>query len=439
MHKGFIKISFWVLAFFCLLIFLAYWSLFILPRNKIEALDAELQAQGVAIRIAELAPEPVPEDENAAPLYLEAYRLLQSIKFEGEDIFYYIQGYDVEGAREEKLEGLLTLLDDPIYAEAMSLIDEASTRPRCQFEINYQVSASDLLLPHVTPLIGMARVIHTQVEVELDRNEFSGLSDALSRLHGIALLLEDEPFLLSQLVRVANQSLYVESLKPALAKSEASAELLEELQWQLSQFSDELSTDWIQGERIYMLDFARSGNYLEMQRMSLSDVWDEFGSLSDVMNYIGVLLFPVWDELYLYESILELQPLYEMPYAQIDWMLLDQRFNEIPDFYMMSQDSLDFRRALDSLTNAKAHLKLSKVAVALYQLRLQTGAFPDELSEHTQLDLIDPFVARPFQYEKTEEGFRLYSLGNNQTDDGGVTERKSQKDDLLWSYPYVKQ
>lgn len=77
-----------MLSIFCLLVFFGYWSLSVLPRNKIDTLDAKLQAEGAPIRLADLAPEPVPEDENAAPLYLEAYRLLQSIKFEGEDIFY---------------------------------------------------------------------------------------------------------------------------------------------------------------------------------------------------------------------------------------------------------------------------------------------------------------------------------------------------------------
>jgi|GEM_PF-1659454 len=166
---------------------------------------------------------------------------------------------------------------------------------------------------------------------------------------------------------------------------------------------------------------------------------DEFSSLSDVVIYLGALLFPVWDELYLYEKMLEMESLYELPYAQIDWTHVDRLIEEIPVFYQMSADSLDMRSALGSLTNVQAHLLLSKVAVALYQVRLQEGVFPDDLSELAYLDLVDPFVGTFFQYEKTEHGFRLYSLGRNQIDDGGLRDRRSKKDDLLWSHPYIQQ
>lgn len=47
--------------------------------------------------------------------------------------------------------------------------------------------------------------------------------------------------------------------------------------------------------------------------------------------------------------------------------------------------------------------------------------------------LVDPVCAKPFVYALTEQGFRLYSLGVNGTDDDGVNSPKENKDDiLLW-------
>ncbi|WFB37038.1 hypothetical protein P3T73_04600 [Kiritimatiellota bacterium B12222] len=440
MHSRFIKISFWVLGSLTLLGCVAYWGLFVLPQNKINDVEAQMEAQGVPMRLVDLAPEAVPEELNAAPLYLEAYHLLESLTLEGENLFYYKTGYGVEKVGEERLEGLLTLLADPVYAQAMALIDEATQLPYCQFDLNYHLEAHEIFVPHVTWLMGLSSLLHVQLEVKLERGDASELTNSLARLNGLALRLGDEPITISQLVRIANIAIYTDALAYALSMTEPSVEFLQEVQRQLSRFPEEvIHSGWMTGERIFYLDYGQSGNYYDENGIGITDIWDNSSSLSEGMMCLTAALVPVWDKLYYYEHMLEVESTFAVPYAQIDWVQYEQRLAEVPDPFFFSADALDMRQLLESMPKAKVKVQLAKVAVALHQIRLETGAFPDELSEHTQLDLIDPFVARPFQYEKTEEGFRLYSVGPNQTDDGGVKERKSRKDDLLWSYPYMKQ
>ena len=53
------------------------------------------------------------------------------------------------------------------------------------------------------------------------------------------------------------------------------------------------------------------------------------------------------------------------------------------------------------------------------------------------LVLTDPLNGKPYTYERTGDGFRLYSLGANGTDDGGLNMSDEIKDDiLLWHRIY---
>lgn len=408
-----------------------------MPREKIEALEAQLKSQGEPLRIADLKPELIPDAENAAPFYLQAYALLEALEFEGENLFYYKTGYGVEKIGEERREGLLTLLADPVYQEAMALVDEATSRPSCQFEVDYEAEARNLLIPHVSPLLGLASLIKVQVAVQLERGESTELPAALARLNGLALRLETEPFLISQLVRIAMIALYTETLTESLAKIEPSTALLQEIKSQLSRFPEEvISYNWITGERVFMLDFWRSGDYLKENGLEFKDIWDEVDSFSEGVMYLGAYLVPVWDELYFYERMLEMASLYTRPYHQIDWAREDQRFEEIPTPYFLSREALNIRRVREKMTSAKAYLQLAKAGVALYEIRLETGAFPEDLSGIPKEDCKDPFVGTSLNYAKTPDGFRLYSVGPNQIDEGGVKDRKTKEDDLLWRHPY---
>jgi len=74
---------------------------------------------------------------------------------------------------------------------------------------------------------------------------------------------------------------------------------------------------------------------------------------------------------------------------------------------------------------------------------LQHGQWPERL-EHIERDsdelLIDPLTSRPFVYERLDSEFRLYSLGPNGVDDGGINHPKLKKDDiLLWPRKTTQQ
>jgi hypothetical protein len=76
-----------------------------------------------------------------------------------------------------------------------------------------------------------------------------------------------------------------------------------------------------------------------------------------------------------------------------------------------------------------------RIFTALKQYFLEHQRWPKELNDLNMSDtaLNDPLCGKPFVYEQTERSFRLYSLGPNGIDDGGLNNLKEEKDDiLLW-------
>lgn len=80
--------------------------------------------------------------------------------------------------------------------------------------------------------------------------------------------------------------------------------------------------------------------------------------------------------------------------------------------------------------------RLIDIGMALREYKIKTGAYPKKLSDlmpgyFKELPK-DPFSGKDYIYKLTKAGFKLYSVGRNFTDEGGlVTERKRDGDIVL--------
>ena len=78
--------------------------------------------------------------------------------------------------------------------------------------------------------------------------------------------------------------------------------------------------------------------------------------------------------------------------------------------------------------------ELTKLAWALAAFRAERGSYPAGLEElkGEYVDEIphDVFSGRPLIYERTTDGYLLYSVGMNGKDDGGVNDREQGEDDI---------
>jgi hypothetical protein len=108
---------------------------------------------------------------------------------------------------------------------------------------------------------------------------------------------------------------------------------------------------------------------------------------------------------------------------------------------------------LEKIAAAQTSLDLARTAIALERFRLEHGEFPESLDalapQFMEKIPHDVIGGQPLHYRRTDDGqFVLYSVGWNETDDGGVVifKKKSPSDespsgvdmdqgDWVWRYP----
>ncbi|MCI0492137.1 MAG: hypothetical protein L0Z07_04280, partial [Planctomycetes bacterium] len=83
--------------------------------------------------------------------------------------------------------------------------------------------------------------------------------------------------------------------------------------------------------------------------------------------------------------------------------------------------------ATDVEDRANCTIELTRLAAALAVYRAEHGAYPEKLDELAPGVLgelpVDLYNAKPFVYKRTDDGYLLYSAGENGTDDGGSHEQ----------------
>jgi len=83
-----------------------------------------------------------------------------------------------------------------------------------------------------------------------------------------------------------------------------------------------------------------------------------------------------------------------------------------------------YRKVRVAEASDEASVRGTLLVVALELYRLRQGAYPESLDalvpDYLPEMPLDPFAGKAFRYRRTDDNFRLYSVGQNMKDDGGV-------------------
>ena len=90
-----------------------------------------------------------------------------------------------------------------------------------------------------------------------------------------------------------------------------------------------------------------------------------------------------------------------------------------------------------------ARIRLADIALAAQRYRLANGRLPQSIEDLVPTFLpsipLDPFDGKPLHFVPTDDGFVVYSVGSDRTDDGGrLEEFQSQRPDLGYRIRYPK-
>ena len=335
----------------------------------------------------------------------------------------------------------------------MNELRTAARRPHSQFHVHYEDNFA-ALLPHLTVLRRFSQIAVLQANARLSLGQTEAALDNLRLAFRLADSIAAEPVLVSGLVQIAILELALQPVWEGLARRQWSDAQLIALEKQLSAV-DMLAgyPRAIRGEQAFgikgidfirdnprmagallddvgpehsatLMTFAPSG-WLEQNKAFIVHLHQEF-SLPVIDLEKRLFRFDVYQRAKEYEPKIKTAH----PYRVLGGMLFPAVLN-VAEKYAQSQAALD----------------LARVACALERHRLKHGAFPE-----TTTALVPEFLPKlphdlmsgtALKYRRTADGkFILYSVGLNETDDGGEvvlgTGKPARPDfkrgDWVWSY-----
>lgn len=342
--------------------------------------------------------------------------------------------YPQAGANATPAETILVALGkfDP---ELKALLAAAASRPECRFPIVYTGEPWwTIMLPHLAHLQRLTTFVGVHALAELEaRHPEEALEDLNLELR-LSASVRDEPFLISHLVRVDTLLTALQTLREGLHHHAWNEAQLAELEAYLA--SLHLAADYKFAMRSERTSMTQELDYLRRQSFGFDLINRQFGIPEHSSG--PIVLLKLGPRGWLYQNMLTLSQWEE----QFVLAAVDERTHRVfPGVSQQGKRALQQMRAgpytifakilLSAFENAvwrPAHTQTfvdaARVACALERYRLAEGQLPAELTALVPRflpaipkDVID---GQPLRYRPDSHGgYRLYSIGWNQHDDGG--------------------
>ena len=412
--------------------------------RRVESALAELRATGAPVTLEELDAwyEPVPPGQNAADLYLRADEVFASL-FRSDTLSPFWSLLPIMGEAEMPApwdplpaDMKMHIMDYlALNAAVLDLIHEAATRPQCRYpvDLTYGHNAE---LTHLSGVRRAARLLLLQALVCADDADAEGACEAIHAQLGAARSLLEEPILISQLVRLACNDIYFETIEQVLNRTA----LTEEQLGRLTETYEQSAPPWpawaprmLAGQRCtYLQAFENHWAFLELDLLGNSETtiekrlrsplerfnWSRYqysgAAARDTLRYLDLMARWI-------EST-------QRPYAEGIAMCQDIE-EELAkrSSYAAGVLYATIPGASGALQQAVADTvrkRIARTALALERHRhAKNGALPESLSGLVP-DLLaevpeDPFAGAPIRYQRTPQGYVVYSIGLNGIDEGG--------------------
>ncbi|MCX6911634.1 MAG: hypothetical protein NT167_00995 [Verrucomicrobia bacterium] len=382
-------------------------------------LEAIRQA-GQPITLADLNawyPEPT-AGENAAPLYAEAFAAL--------------------AVTDAKSASFLTQ-----NQQALALLHKAAAKSQCRYPLDLREGGS-LELPHLFKIKTCAQLLSKETVANAAKGRVDlAAQDVLDGLR-LAGSLEQEPVLISQLVRVGCDAFNQSGLEGAIGLKAFPAEQLARLQAALAREEGTI------GPSLIRAFAAERCPVISLFQMPLPEYEKFVGSMGTNYNPLG--------------SSAEFERYRQGAACKADFNLCLDYFSNwlavasapfpacleaagkwAPDAAAQFSDAKTkgYRVSVAMLpslgtTIGKAadcvgQLRTAQAALAIERYRLTTNsALPDSLAQLVPKYLPavpdDPYDGKPLRYKKlSPKGYVIYSIGRNRQDDGGTPSPAADK------------
>ncbi len=446
----------WELTFIAVVVFILPPALWVYrdvtTARQLEAELAALRAQGMPVTMVEAAPQPVPDDQNAAVLYQQVFQVqfgpgassfgrnIGGLSDAENDVLF---SYHQEANRQ--LTGpIRELLTRPSVQQDLEILRRASQRPHCVFPVNWEEGFS-VLFPHMAKFREAMRMIALQTALtanEGDIEEAMGWCEVALRMSEHAA---SEPTLIPQFSAIAMQAITLKAFQRHILPARippAAANRFERYLRQIDMY--ESFTNAMIGER------AMGSDGFDMAKR---DPRDFLGARYDMDPLLALYFSRLGRPLLRTDQLVHLDYMGEgiqvtkLPArtAEAKLTALATDLSKLPAWQGIVTKMLFpiFAGGCEKRDQAVANIDLCRIVLTLKAYKYERGAYPPTLQQLQQtLDWQlpqDPFSGQDFVYQRQAEGFKLYSFGRDMDDDGGVSfdievERPQGHDDhdIVW-------
>ncbi len=436
----------------------------------------EAKSSGTKVELSEIIPLPVPKEENAALIYEQAFALMDKLetKYHKEwKSIPFMGKIPLDKLTIEQKKSIAELLEKQDFLAFYNLIEKAANFSTCRFELKYGRDIP-IFLPHLAKMRQVERLIAARTHILTEKKRYNEASKSAQVGLRLGDALTNEPTLISQLVRIAIDSIAMNSLEATLnaGTEEVSIQDYQEL---ISLIEKKKGlTQGLEGEipltmaglfskvlkgkvkikkyerephtlltviGCLIIDSKLEGEELELfirpdVNLPLRLSWKAY------MSYLGRPIAKRDIAFFLRFSTQAIK-LSRLPYyaARADLATLVEetpaRFDSIEyplsGFYWQPAQPILTKQAM-----YLARLGALRIALALKIYKERIGDYPDKLTQLAPNIIpelpVDPFTGKEYIYRTEEEGFIVYSVGKNMKDDGGLDDELYPwtKGDVVW-------
>jgi hypothetical protein len=403
---------------------------------ELAAVEAACREAGEPVTLEELAawyPE-VPEAENAAIVYLDAFSALETIDPRRMRIsalvetireFKHIEAYPPE--RRDLLKDFVAEAESVI-----ALLLAAGERQESRFPIDL---AEGVLVdvPHLWDLRESARVLYLSSEAALLAGDSElSVERHLGILH-IGRALSAEPVLFSQMIRTGIDGMAFGALERLLNYAPLEPQQLGQLDAAYAAaYRPELFRRALLAERCGATAAIRQA-YDGSQKTGLG-ILDQLNELNQ-QQPSGIRAYGDFEQLNVYAAFDSI-----LPNSNPNWPAIASSgvdVGELPAISVLSRLlTSEIGESSEQFLRDAAQLRLARAAIAVERYRIDHGTLPEGLAdcvpEYLEDVPQDPYDGAPLRYRRDASGYHLFSVSVNlEEDDGAQLENEKDAQDML--------
>lgn len=401
--------------------------------SKLPEEVAKLKALGVPTEVADLAPDPaVSEADNAASLYQTISLQLEAIEGDRtkKDL---VKLLDTFGASETPQPDLGKVLQAiQTHQSLFSDADKLATKTQIDFKRDYSKGAM-VLFPEFADMKRIVKWQCSRARAQWMTGDRAAALKTLRAAFRVGEHSSQEPHMIGQLVCMALTAICHRTLETFITDARNEPVVLLQMEAMLTALKDRSDMRKAFGGEVVM-------GRASIQTLKGTGIFSSLGGMTDDPNLRDVR----WLDTLL--SAPQMKGVFEFRYVEAWRLTFDAIPKDTEDWNGFSQavdqrlQAIEKNKSLDNILNrilfpvmvqavdasAKqvAERRLELLSLKLLQTRSQ--GLPANLASYGKL-AIDPFTGKQMGYQRNGKAFKIWSIGPDRIDQGGIARAKGQQ------------